>query len=103
MLPAPALAFLGTRSYGQWAGGSSAIKLLREKWAGKVAINDVAFPYPVEVLQNQPEHRACADPPLSWILTEAQKQCLRDGWDVSTIPREKFKALQKATPKASGE
>lgn len=102
-LPAPALAFLGTRSYGQWAGGSSAIKLLREKWAGKVAINDVAFPYPVEVLQNQPEHRACADPPLSWILTEAQKQCLRDGWNVSTAPRDRFKALMAATSKASGE
>ena len=75
---APPSAFLKTREFGQWAGGNQVLRLLKEKWAGRVALNVHLFDYPVERL---PE--ACRLAPLSWKLTVTQQQCIEDGWRLS--------------------
>jgi hypothetical protein len=78
-ISAPPSAFLATRSYGQWAGGSEALKLLQDKWSSHgVALNVTLFDYPLNELRL--EHPVCAEPPLSWKLTREQQKCLDVAW-----------------------
>lgn len=93
-VPAPASAFVATRSYGQWAGGSAALKLLKDKWKGKTAICDVAFPYPVQELRRTLP--VCGDPPLSWKLTGANTKCLEAAWAHSREAVDALRAIEAA-------
>jgi hypothetical protein len=75
----PPLAYLATRGYGQWAGGSDALKLLQEKWAGKnVAIRTVDYDYPTAKLRTT--NPPCTEPPLNWKLTALQRSCIDEAW-----------------------
>jgi hypothetical protein len=75
-LIAPPSAFLKTRSFGQWAGGTQVLKLLIEKWrAQNVVIRPYLFDFPADALP-----QVCAVAPLSWKLSAPQQRCIEDGW-----------------------
>lgn len=98
-LSAPASAFVATRSYGQWAGGSSALKLLKDKWKSQTEICDVAFAYPVQTLRD--ELPICADPPLSWQLTAANTRCLDAAWRHSATAVEVLRKIEAAVARGT--
>ena len=99
-ITAPASAFVASRSYGQWAGGSAALKLLKDKWEGKTAICDVAFPYPVEALRQKLP--VCGDPPLSWKVTKANASCLGEAWRHSGPAIATLQAIEAAVMQGAG-
>jgi hypothetical protein len=76
-LSAPPSAFLATRSFGQWAGGNQALRLLREKWAPTLTIETFLLDFPVRSLPIE-----CGLAPLSWRLTKVQRGCIDEGWKV---------------------
>ncbi len=68
---APALTLLNVRSSGQIAHNNIELELLQQKWADRgIQIESVVFEFPE------------ANPPLSWHLTEEQKQAIRTAWDL---------------------
>ncbi len=68
-MAAPVLALLNVRSSGQIAHNNIELGLLQQKWAGLgVTIESVDFTFPG------------TNPPLSWHLTEEQKQAIREEW-----------------------
>ncbi|MGB6134047.1 MAG: hypothetical protein WBG54_19855, partial [Acidobacteriaceae bacterium] len=68
-MAAPFLTLLNVRSSGQIAHNDIELSLLEQKWAGLgVGIESVDFTFPE------------TNPPLSWHLTEEQKQAIRDEW-----------------------
>lgn len=68
-MAAPFLTLLNVRTSGQIAHNDIELSLLKQKWAGLgVAIESVNFTFPE------------TNPPLSWHLTEEQKQAIREEW-----------------------
>jgi len=68
-MAAPFLTLLNVRTSGQIAHNDIELNLLEQKWAGLgVEIESVDFTFPG------------TNPPLSWHLTEEQKQAIRDEW-----------------------
>lgn len=61
----------------QWAGGIENIRLLRDKWRGKVDITTQLLEFP-DMRKTHPE---CAEPPLSWKLTDVQNRCIDLAWN----------------------
>ncbi len=70
----PPSAYLATRTYAQWAGGGQAVKLLLDKWAGKIDIQTLRYEYPIDRLRDT--YPECTEPPLNWKLTPLQKNCI---------------------------
>ena len=71
---APISAFLAMRSYGQWAGGSGALRLVKEKWRQRnVAISESLVSYPTVAKNPRP---LCSQEPLTWKLTPRQQDCI---------------------------
>ncbi len=71
-LYAPLQAVLAVRSAAQRANDELQIRLLQEKWAGRVDI----VPVPVDFNADPDE-----SPPLSWHLTPLQKAAVQSEWD----------------------
>ncbi len=72
---APISAFLAMRSYGQWAGGSGALRLVKEKWSQRnVAIVESLVDYPT--VAKNPDQPLCSQEPLTWKLTPRQQKCI---------------------------
>jgi hypothetical protein len=85
---APPLALLQTRSFGQWAGGMQTLRLLTEKWRGRVTITRYLVDFPAERLP-----LVCRASPLSWKLTPPQQHCIEMAWPIAA--REQVSALWK--------
>jgi hypothetical protein len=65
---APVAALLGVRDTGQLAHNDEEISLLRRAWKGRVASSSAVFQF-------------CGDsPPLSWHLTQTQKNAISSQW-----------------------
>jgi hypothetical protein len=76
---APPSAFLKTRSFGQWAGGMQALKLLAEKWRSRhVEIRLHLFDFPSALLPV-----SCQAAPLSWKLSKPQQKCIDLAWPIA--------------------
>jgi len=79
-LTAPPVTALHARSYGQWAGGMQALRLLIGKWAVRgITITPILFDYP-----GKDSTPACQASPLSWKLTAPQQGCIESAWESFT-------------------
>jgi len=78
---APPSAYLATRQYAQWTGGMEALKLVRDKWQGRVVIEPLLLEYPDMKAKGRLD---CIELPLSWKLTPVEKRCIEDAWRVAS-------------------
>lgn len=89
---APLESFLNMRGYAQWEGGMAALRLFREKWAMKapgMSVEVARLAYP----DLRKSHRECAEEPLTWKLTETQKNCVDSAFSELTKDAEYQKVL----------
>ena len=80
-LAGPLLALSAVRNSTQTARDLNEVRDLKARWQGRLAIENVVLRFPAlamgEAFSNK---KGGYDPPLSWKLTEAQKEAIREGW-----------------------
>ena len=79
---APLEAMFAVRTAGQRSHDQVELKLLQQKWAGKVAIETVAFEFGGSQVKSDSVNPEFENPPLTWHLTERQKQAIEDQWQI---------------------
>lgn len=79
---APLEAMFAVRTAGQRSHDQVELKLLQEKWRGKVSIEPVAFEFGGSQAETNPFNPEFENPPLTWHLTTRQKRAIEDEWNV---------------------
>ena len=73
----PLQTLFGVRTSGESARNLYLLPLLKNSLAGKFQLTEVQFRYVAR--------EGCTNPPLSWHLTDAEKQCIADAWKSAAI------------------